>query len=171
MHLRLRKIRAQRRSQRFFGLARHVRDDRGTQLVELAIVLPIFVLLFAATAEFGRYFYEYTTLAKAARAGARYLATSAVNPGEDGAAKNIVVFGNAAGTGSPLILGMTTGNVVITRQGGVPVLPQTVKVQITSFKHQPLFDLGAITKIPSLSMNVDVKPSVTMRYLLTQPPI
>ncbi len=159
-----------RRSRRLF-LTRLLADERGTQLVELAIAIPIFVLLFAATAEFGRYFYEYTTLAKASRAGARYLATSAVNATEDGTAKNIVVYGNAAGTGSPLIPGMTTGNVVITRAGGVPTLPQTVKVQITSFKHQPIFDLGKITKITSLSMNVDVKPSVTMRYLLTQPPI
>ncbi|MBC8028936.1 MAG: pilus assembly protein [Pyrinomonadaceae bacterium] len=171
MASRLRKIRARRRWRRWLGLHRHLRDDRGTQLVELAIVLPIFVLLFAATAEFGRYFYEYTTLAKAARAGTRYLATSAVNANEDGKAKNIVVYGNEAGTGSPLIPGLTTGNVVITRQGGVPALPQTVKVQIYSFKHQPIFDLGKLTKVTSLSLNVDVKPSVTMRYLLTQPPI
>lgn len=171
MNLRLRKIRNRRRSRRFLGLRRHLSDERGTQLVELAIVIPIFVVLFAATAEFGRYFYEYTTLAKASRAGARYLATTAVNSTEDGAAKNIVVYGNEAGTGSPLLPGMTTANVVITRQGGVPVLPQTVTVKITSFKHQPIFDLGALTKVPSLSLNVDVKPSVTMRYLLTQPPI
>ena len=31
------------------------RDERGVQLVELAIVLPVLVLLFAAAAEFGRY--------------------------------------------------------------------------------------------------------------------
>lgn len=167
----LRKIRARRRWQRLLDLRRLTRDERGTQLVELAIVLPIFVLLFAATAEFGRYFYEYTTLAKAARAGTRYLATSAVNANEDGKAKNIVVYGNEAGTGSPLIPGLTTANVFISRQGGVPVLPQTVKVQIYGFKHQPIFDLGKLTKVTSLSLNVDVKPSVTMRYLLTQPPI
>lgn len=171
MESRLRKIRARRRWRRFVGLRRQVRDERGTQLVELAIVLPILILLFAATAEFGRYFYEYTTLAKAARAGTRYLATSAVNAKEDGIAKNIVVYGNEAGTGSPLIQGLTTGNVVISRQGGVPALPQTVKVEIYSFKHQPLFDLGKLTKVTSLSLNVDVKPSVTMRYLLTQPAI
>ena len=171
MHSRLRKIRSQRRGRRFLKLCRLTQDERGVQLVELAIVIPILVMLFAATAEFGRYFYEYTTLAKASRAGARYLATSAVNATEDAKAKNIVVFGNAAGTGSPVLTGMSTANVDITRQGGVPVLPQTVTVQITSFKHQPLFDIGALTKVSSLSLNVDVKPSVTMRYLLTQPPI
>jgi hypothetical protein len=30
--------------------------------------------------------------------------------------------------------------------------------------------LGLMTKTPSLSLNIDVRPSVTMRYLLTQPP-
>lgn len=150
---------------------RLLRNEQGVQLVELAIVLPIFILLFAATAEFGRYFYQYTTLAKASRAGARYLSNAAVNSAEDTKAKNIVVFGNSNGTGSPIISGLTTANVVISRQGGVPVLPQTVKVQITGFKHQPLFDLGSITKNPALSLNIDIKPSVTMRYLLTQPAV
>jgi hypothetical protein len=156
---------------RVVSLGRLRKDERGIQLVELAIVLPIFVILFAATAEFGRYFYEYTTLAKASRAGARYLATAAVNAQEDATAKNIVVYGNPTGTGSPLLYGLTTDNVTITRQGGVPILPQTVKLGITGFKHQSLFKLGALTNIQSLSMDIDVKPSVTMRYLLTQPPI
>lgn len=171
MHFRLRKIRNWRRARRLLSLSRLSRDERGIQLVELAIVLPIFVILFAATAEFGRYFYEYTTLSKASRAGARYLATAAVNATEDAAAKNIVVYGNPAGTGSPVLYGLTPANVTITRQGGVPVLPQTVNVAITGIKHQSLFNLGALTNIQSLSMDIDVKPSVTMRYLLTQPPI
>jgi Flp pilus assembly protein TadG len=155
----------------FAKASRLSRDESGVQLVELAIVLPTFLILFAATAEFGRYFYEYTTLAKASRAAARYLSTAAVNSKEDNAAKNIVVYGNSAGTGSPILYGMTTANVTITRLGGVAVLPETVKVQISNFKHQPLFDLGKLANIKTLSLNVDVKPSVTMRYLLTQPPI
>jgi Flp pilus assembly protein TadG len=147
------------------------REERGAQLVELAIVLPVFLILFGAAAEFGRYFYEYTTLDKATRAGSRYLATAAVNGTEDTRAKNIVVYGNTAGTGAPIISGLTTANVVITRTGGVPTLPQTVTVQIYGYQYQPIFDLGKLIKVPSLSLNIDVKPSVTMRYLLTQPPI
>lgn len=172
MHARLQKIRALRRLRRLCRIDRLRRDERGIQLVELAIVIPIFVLLFAATAEFGRYFYEYTTLAKASRAGARYLATASVKTAEDTKAKNIVVYGNSGGTGSPILTGMTPDNVSITRQGGVlPFYPETVTVQISDFKHQPIFDLGKLLKVTSLSMNVDVKPSVTMRYLITQPSI
>lgn len=147
------------------------REERGAQLVELAIVLPIFLMLFGAAAEYGRYFYEYTTLDKAVRAGSRYLATAAVNGTEDAKARNIVVYGNPAGTGTPVVKGLTTANVVITRSGGVPVLPQTVKVEISGYIYQPVFDLGKLIKVPSLSLSVPVKPSVTMRYLLTQPPI
>lgn len=152
-------------------LWRFAREERGTQLVELAIVLPIFLMLFGAAAEFGRYFYEYTTLDKATRAGSRYLATAAVNSTEDTRAKNIVVYGNVNGTGAPIINGLTTANVVITRAGGVPTLPQTVTVQISNYKYTPVFDLGKLIKVSSLSLNIDVKPSVTMRYLLTQPPV
>jgi Flp pilus assembly protein TadG len=153
------------------SLSRLAREERGAQLVELAIVLPIFLMLFGAAAEFGRYFYEYTTLDKAVRAGSRYLATAAVNTAEDTKAKNIIVYGNPAGTGTPIVKGLTTANVVITRAGGVPVLPQTVTVQIQNYKYLPVFDLGKIIKVPALSMNIDVKPSATMRYLLTQPPV
>ena len=168
MHHRVRKIRNARRWRRLLNFRR---DERGLQLVELAIVLPIFLLLFAATAEFGRYFYEYSTVAKGARLGARYLTSVSVNAGHDTTAKNLVVYGNTAGTGTPILNGLTTANVVITRQGGVPTLPQTVTVQIVNYKHLPVFDLGKMLNSNTLSLNVDVKPSVTMRFLLTQPPV
>jgi len=152
-------------------LKRFLCEERGVQLAELAIVMPLFLVLFGATAEFGRYFYEYTTLAKASRVAARYLATATVNASSDSAAKNLVVFGNTGGTGTPILSGLTTGNVFISRQGAVTQLPQTVKVEIKNFKHQPILDLGKLAKLPSLSLNIEVKPSVTMRYLLTQPAI
>jgi Flp pilus assembly protein TadG len=170
MHARIRRIRNRRRWRRLFDLQRFRRNERGLQLVETAIVIPIFFMLFGATAEFGRYFYEYTTLAKASRAGTRYLSTAIVSETEDAVAKNIIVYGNPAGTGSPLLTGLTTSHVVITREGGTPVLPQTVTASIVGFKHQPIFDVGKLTNTVGLSLNIDVKPSVTMRYLLTQPP-
>lgn len=149
------------------------RDDRGLQLVELAITVPIMVLLFAAAAEFGRYFQEYTTLAKGSRVAARYMATACLNGADDLAVKNLVVYGNTAGTGSPIVNGLAITNVAIERRTEAGALttgfPATVTVRIINFNHTPLFNLGQLMG-NSLSMNIALKPSVTMRYLLTQAP-
>jgi Flp pilus assembly protein TadG len=149
------------------------RNDRGVQLVELAIVLPLLIVLFAAAAEFGRYFYEYTTLAKSSRTAVRYLVTSA--PCNDPAAKNLVVYGNLAGTGSPVMNGLAPANIEIKRydKDGIEVtggVPATVTVNIINFQHTSLFKLAQLTKT-SATLDIPVKPSVTMHYLLTQPPI
>lgn len=145
------------------------REERGSQLVELAIILPIFLIMFAAVAEFGRFFYSYTTLSKATRAGTRYLITAKNSAQSDATAKNIVVYGNPAGTGTPVVKGLTPAHVVITRTGGTSSVPKEVKVEISGFKYQPAFDLGKMIKIPALSLDFDIKPSVTMHYLITQP--
>src|SRR3569832_1546258 len=120
MHHRIRKIRNTRRSRRLLWPSRFRSDERGVQLLEVAIVIPILLLLFGAVAEFGRYFYEYTTVAKAARVGARYLASKSVASGVDyaGQAKNLVVYGNIAGTGTPVLPGLTTANVDVQYVGG-----------------------------------------------------
>lgn len=154
-------------------LALFRRDDRGVQLVELAIVLPILIVLLAAVAEFGRYFQEYTTLAKGSRAAARLMATARTcSPDEDLEMKRLVVYGNTAGTGSPIAPGLTVSNVKLIRSDvdGNPTegFPTTVTVEIIDYQHTPIFDLGKLTK-SSFSLNIAVKPSVTMRYLLTQP--
>ena len=146
------------------------RDERGLQLVELAIVLPVLVLLFAAAAEFGRYFYEYTTLAKGSRVAARFLATARTNGDDDACAKNLVVYGNLAGTGNAIVTGLQTSNVEITRVPTGTSVPNTVTIKIINYQHTPLFDLGGLTK-SSATLSINVKPSVTMRYLVTQPTI
>jgi Flp pilus assembly protein TadG len=172
MHHRIRKIRNIRRSRRLHGLSRFRRDERGVQLIETAIVVPIMLLLFASVAEFGNYFYEYTTLAKASRVGARYLASKCANGSATnyGAiAKNIVVYGNAAGSGDRLLERLDVNNVNVVYAGGTVGVPATVTVSITGFQHEPVFDLGGLLHNDDLSLAVDVKPSVTMRYLLTQP--
>lgn len=164
MHKRVQKIRSFRRLRRVGLLKRLLCSERGTQLAELAIVMPIFLILFAATAEFGRYFYEYSTLAKATRSGARYLITSPDDGSDDTNAKNLVIYGNKNGSGSPIISGITTGNVTITRTslgGG----DKSVTVRIAGYRYRPIFDLGAMIKQPTVSLNVDVEPSVTMRHL------
>ena len=174
MHLRLRRIRSLRRATRRASFFRLSRNERGTQLAELAIVIPIFALLFAATAEFGRYFYEYTTLAKGARVGARHLVNAKVDPDEDLCAKNLVVYGNCGGTGTAILPGLDRNNITITRRNSLGQVitegvPATITVEITDFEHEPLFNLGALLKNDAISLNIDVKPSITMRYMLNTP--
>jgi Flp pilus assembly protein TadG len=146
------------------------RDENGVQLVEVALVLPILLMLMAATAEFGRFFYTYTTLAKATRTASRYLATAPVKSAEDTTAKNLVVYGSKDGSGKPVVTGLNPSNVEVVRTGGIPVLPETVSVTVKGFKYQPLFDLGKFTG-KTINLNVEISPSSTMRYLLTQPTI
>jgi hypothetical protein len=173
MHHRIRKIRSTRRSRRLHWLNRFRRDERGVQLLELALVLPILLVLFGAVAEFGRYFYEYTTVAKAARVGARFLASKSVLSTKDyeGDAKNLVVYGNIAGTGDPVLPGLSPLNVDVQYIGGPSGVPDTVMVSIIDYEHESIIDLGGLLNNPSLSLNIDVKPSVTMRFLLTQPSV
>ena len=135
--------------------------EAGTQLAEMAIVLPILLVLFGATAEFGRFFYTYTTLAKSTRAGARYLTAS--NKATDDDAKRLVVNGTTDDGASPILSGLSEGNVLITREGPTGY-PEKVTVEISGYQYEPIFDLGKLMG-KSFSLNVDVKPSTTMRYI------
>lgn len=158
-----------RRSWRTFGLLCAAsglrRDERGTQLVELALVLPLMLMLVGATAEFGRFFYTYSTLSKATRAGARFQISQV--PGTNMTmTKNLVVYGNTAGTGTPIAAGLTTTNVQVIENRSPAGALQTISVKIDNYAYTPVFDLGKLTKSPSLSLAVNVSPSATMRQLV-----
>ena len=143
-------------------LRRFTACEAGTQLAELAVVLPVLLVLFGATAEFGRFFYTYNTLAKSTRAGARYLTAS--NQATDDGAKSLVVYGTTDDGASPILSGLTVGNVNITREEATPGFPVTVTVEISGYTYEPIFDLGKLMG-DDFSLSVDVKPSTTMRYV------
>jgi Flp pilus assembly protein TadG len=48
------------------------REDRGSSLIEFALISFMFIILLAGVVEMGRMVLVYTTIANAARAGARY---------------------------------------------------------------------------------------------------
>ncbi|MEJ2115423.1 MAG: pilus assembly protein, partial [Gammaproteobacteria bacterium] len=50
----------------------------GLAAVEFVVILPILLLLMLASAELGRAFYQYNTLTKTVRDGARYLADNSL---------------------------------------------------------------------------------------------
>ena len=136
--------------------------ERGSQLVELAIIMPLVLVLLGATAEFGRFFYTYTTLLKGTRAASRYLVSQPVGS-SNAAAKNLVVYGNTAGTGTPVVSNLTTANVIIT-PNKVGAKTQTVEIQ--SYTYVPIFDLGKLTKSSTLSLGVNVGAKSTMHQLV-----
>lgn len=150
-------------------VGRFVRSERGTQLVELAIVLPIVLMLMGAAAEFGRFFYTYQTLAKATRTGARYLMTETAAGAMDAKAKNLVVYGNQTGTGTPVVTGLSGANIRVVRTGGTSAFPERVTVRVEGYVYQPVFDLGKLIGKPTLSLRVPVSPSTTMRYFSSIP--
>lgn len=78
-----------------------------------------------ATAEIGRVLFQYNTLVKAVRDGARYAAAAATNSTRvvnitndmRTATVNLVMTGNTAGTGTPLLEGMEPGRVIVSNDG------------------------------------------------------
>ncbi|HZH89506.1 MAG TPA: TadE/TadG family type IV pilus assembly protein [Pyrinomonadaceae bacterium] len=161
--MRLRKTHSNGAGRRARRALKAWRDERGTQLVELAIVMPILLLLLGATAEFGRFFHTYTTLLKGTRAAARYIVSQP--PGEGtAAARNLVVYGNTTGAGAPIAAGLTTANIKITSKASGSGATQTVEIQ--NFTYVPLFDLGKLTRSSKLSLGVNVGAKSTMRQLV-----
>jgi Flp pilus assembly protein TadG len=140
--------------------------ERGVQLAELALVLPILLMLLAAIIEFSQYFYTYTMLSKATRVGARYLSARALTEGEKTKAINLVVCGDPAScTGlTPVLPGLTTGKVTITASDA-SIAPNTIKVSITGFQYQPIINLASFVG-GNPWQNVTVSPSTTMKYML-----
>lgn len=50
---------------------RYIKNNRGQAIVEMALVLPIILLIMAGTIEFGRILHQYIVVTAAAREGAR----------------------------------------------------------------------------------------------------
>jgi hypothetical protein len=117
--------------------------QKGTALVELALILPLLLVLTFITTEFGRAMYEYNAVTKSTRDAVRYL--SFQTPGAQVAeARNLMVYGNLGGTGTPLVRGLSLANVpaasCCTWQlvGTNPVI-NVVTVQVTNYTYQSLF--------------------------------
>lgn len=87
-------------------------NERGSTLVEFAIGVTVFVTAMFAVLEFGRALWVHNALADAARRGARYAVLHSAN--DAAGAKNTVVYGNAAGSGQPMLSNLSTANVEVT---------------------------------------------------------
>ena len=93
---------------------RTIKNQSGVAAVEMALLLgPLLLLAFGVT-ELGRAVYQYNTLAKAVRDGARYLSQYEPGNAERAAqARCLVVYGATVCGSNPLVSGMSTGYVQV----------------------------------------------------------
>ena len=146
--------------------------SRGAAIVEMVLVTPILLFLMLATAEVSNLLVDHNTLTKAVRNGARYVAshenayrgsTGVVVLGAAVLAetRNLIVYGNTAGTGTPVLPGLAPANITITDTGGN-------NIQVTA-SHPVTGILGAL--LPNLVGGSDIslvhnlQATVTMRAL------
>jgi Flp pilus assembly protein TadG len=122
---------------------RHARAalQRGIAMVEMAIALPVLLLLLLATAEIGRILSQYNKLTNSTRDACRYAASNAavgttrlvnLTPQLQAATSNLLVTGNVNGTGNPILPGLATSSVVLSNAGN-----GYVSVSV-SYTYQPM---------------------------------
>jgi Flp pilus assembly protein TadG len=115
------------------------RYQHGVAIVEFALVLPVLLAMAIITVEMGRAVQRYNSTAKVVRDAVRYLSTQ--TPGTHIAeARNLIVYGNTAGTGNPLDLQLTASNVPapVWQTAGSNPLINTVTVTVTGYRFQPM---------------------------------
>jgi hypothetical protein len=99
-----------------------------------------------------------TSVANATRAAARTTLRSDDKTGFRTTIQNLVVYGNTAGTGNPLVPDLNRNHVTVTwspdSTANPPIPPETVAVAINGFTINGMF--GTVTMVD--------KPRLTMRY-------
>ncbi len=148
------------------SIARH----RGAVLVEMVIVTPILLFIMMATAELTRAFIDHNTLTKAVRTGVRYVAANAfqgttgvvsVSAALRAETQNLVVYGNSAGTGMPVLAGLTPADITVTNIGADNI--QVSAVHTISGILGPL--LRSVAGGLDINIVHNLEATVTMRAL------
>jgi Flp pilus assembly protein TadG len=146
--------------------------QRGLALVEFTITVPILLMLIMGTAEFGRALMQYNRLTQAVQDGARYTAGQVrARAGTSGAialpsglqteARNLVVYGNSIGSGSPVLPGLTTGNVNVALVPGENITVTANYAYDSLFVSIPAFIYGSDVDTSAYTLQA----AVTMRVL------
>ena len=128
---------------------KHRDNEKGATLVEFSVGITVFAMVMFAVLEFGRVLWAHNALTDAARRGARYATMHA--QADSDAVKNVVVYGNAAGTGNPMLPNLTTDKVLV-NYNGFGLNDGTVTVSIDSYQLQLVLPFtGAGITMPSYS--------------------
>jgi hypothetical protein len=140
----------------------HSRPQRGVATIEFAIVVPVLLLLLVGVTELGRALVRYNTLTKAVQDGARYAAayglagtTGMVNIDTQltTEVRNVVVYGNPVGMGSPVLAGLLPAQVQVIDAGG-----DQVRVE-AAYPYSPLFG----SALPNFGLGSSISTAFVMQ--------
>lgn len=150
---------------------------KGLALVEFAVLLPLLLVIIFGITELGRALYQLNTLTKATDSGVRYLSRAwgaldgDCNPGPrweqaQDATRALVVYGNPAGTGAPLLPGLSTGEITIDVRGSAVPGSARAACVITVSAATPFNALSGEQIIPFTNIGpVTLRTSKEGRYL------
>jgi len=136
---------------------------RGAVAVEMAFFMIPLVIMAFGVAEFGRGLYEYNTLAKSVRDGARHVSQTVETTASNAEGIQLTVYGSLTGPQQPLLPNLSASNVVIARTNdgaGLNFVTVTITGYQFDFVFNPLVLLGSATT--SITFN-DIH--ATMRQL------
>ncbi len=148
-----------------------VRHVTGLAVVEMAIVLPILILLTLSAGEFGRAFIQYSRLSHRVQSAARFVADNALQ-GSTGVAlltdniasqaRNLAVYGTTSVGTTPAVPGLTPSDVQISvTPNGVVSVAITYEYEPVIGDFLPTFGLGQDIAVGSIALN----PRTVMRAL------
>ena len=128
--------------------------ERGAALLEFTLAATVFLFVIFGTLEFGRLLWVHNALADSTRRAARYAVTrgksnDAASDAQT-AIKNVAVYGNPEGAGTPLVDGLAPGKVKVTYSDDYGLGAGSVLVEIEQYEFKfvvPL--LGTTVQMPS----------------------
>lgn len=135
--------------------------QEGVAVIEVALTIPVLLVVLLFTADMSRAFYQYNTLTKSVQDGSRYLAQNALTGNVAGSlsssvmsdTRNLVVSGYPNG-GSPILNGLSADNVTIAIETvSTSDIPRHYVTVAASYSYQPLTPL--LNSLGFLSSNVD----------------
>lgn len=143
--------------------------QRGLATLEFAICAPVLLFLMLGTAEVGRLLFQYNTLTKAVRDGARYAASNAATSGtrivnlsaqRRTETINLVRTGNIAGTGPALLPGTFAVNITEDDDTGFLTITATYTFTPIVGSSLPSFGFG-----DPINLSMTLPATVVMRAL------
>ena len=128
--------------------------ERGAALVEFSLCATLFLIVIFGTLEFGRMLWTHNALTDATRRAARHAVTRGKS--NDPASsiqkeiKNVAVYGNPAGTGTPLVDGLKPDQVLVTFSPDYALGAGSVSIEIDKYDFQFVVPvLGTTMRMPA----------------------